>query len=471
MKKLPKVILKAVLIFLFVIFVLVTIPLFLLHKTTSAPLDQYNTDSETALYTMLDDELSALINDDSDDVVFLTVDEAFINRAIQKELSKENSKFQNSDFVDDVEFNYMTMFSENSGLKGLWTTLTNDQIIITAGADYFTSRGSVIYQTGLEVIFDIVLSENNEYYLKLAKIKIGKISIGLSTTYKLADFIVSSLADKSLNEMITENLGFGYFNPEELSFTVGENELTDYLYEADPTFAALLKVVYKEELLILDVSDEGFDISLNVGVFRRLITDLDEPDFDKWETESDKANFMGELALQAASNAMLNPFDPRIDLTEADVNAILDYYLQDKVKFELPIKFTLLGEEVEYIFNSTNLFVTMNDDILSIHLKMSLIKTGMSGSFDMQFNLSSYVSMDTEGNMLLTVIEANLGDIELDNETLSNLFGVFDETLMVDDTLVIKKETLNSMFEGSGIVFNDSYVENSELKLHFGLDN
>ncbi len=271
--------------------------------------------------------------------------------------------------------------------------------------------------------------------------------------------------------MITENLGFGYFNPEELSFTVGENELTDYLYEADPTFAALLKVVYKEELLILDVSDEGFDISLNVGVFRRLITDLDEPDFDKWETESDKANFMGELALQAASNAMLNPFDPRIDLTEADVNAILDYYLQDKVKFELPIKFTLLGEEVEYIFNSTNLFVTMNDDILSIHLKMSLIKTGMSGSFDMQFNLSSYVSMDTEGNMLLTVIEANLGDIELDNETLSNLFGVFDETLMVDDTLVIKKETLNSMFEGSGIVFNDSYVENSELKLHFGLDN
>jgi hypothetical protein len=471
MKKLTKVILKVFLVLFIVIFVLVAIPLFLLHKATAAPLDQYTSSSETALYTMLDEELSALINDDSEDTVFLTVDEAFINRAIQKELSKENIKFQNSEFVDDTAYNYMMMFSENSGLKGIWTELTDDQIIITAGADYVTSGGSVLYQTGFEVIFDIVLSENNEYYLKLSKIKVGKISIGLSSTYKLADFIVGSLADKSLNDMITESLSFGDFDSEELSFTVGENELTDYLYEVDPTFAALLKVVYKEELLILDVSDEGFDISLNIGVFRRLTTDLDEPAFDKWESESDKADFMEALALQAAYNAFLNPLDPRIDLTEADVNAILDYYLQDKVKFELPIKFMLLGEEVEYIFSSTNLFVTMDEDILSIHLKMSLAKTGMSGSFEMQFNLSSNVSMDAEGNMILTVIEANLGDVVLDNETLSSLFGIFDETLMVDDTLVVKKETLNSMFEGSGVVFNDSYVEDSELKLHFGLDN
>jgi hypothetical protein len=175
--------------------------------------------------------------------------------------------------------------------------------------------------------------------------------------------------------------------------------------------------------------------------------------------------------MQAIMNAAMNPTDPRIDLTEADVNAILDYYLQDKVKFELPIKFMLDGTEIEYIFSSTNLFITMVGDELSIHLLMTLAKTDMSGTFDMQFNLSSTVSMNSNGDMVLNIIEANLGDIILTTDMLSTLFGIFDDTLMVDNTLVVKKETLNSMFEGSGIVFDDSYVLNGELRLHFGLDD
>jgi hypothetical protein len=470
MSKLVKSLLKTFIILLIIVFVLVGLPLILLSKKTVAPIDQYNTSSETAFYSMLDDELSNLITDINDDTVFLTIDEAFINRAIQKELSKDNLKYLDSQYEGEMAYSYMMVFN-NFGVKGLWTEIADDQIKITAGADYVTASGNVLYQTGMEIVFDIVLSENEEYYLKVSDIEVGKISIGLKTVYKLANFIVKSLTEKSLNDLISENLGFGYFNEEELSFTVGEDELADYLYEKDPTFAALLRVVYEQELLILDVSDEGFDVSLNIGIFRRLSTDLDEPAFDKWENDADKAAFMASLAMQAVMNAAMNPTDPRIDLTEADVNAILDYYLQDKVKFELPIKFNLDGSEIEYIFGSTNLFVTMVDDELSIHLLMTLSKTGMSGTFDMQFNLSSTVSMNSTGDMVLTIIEANLGDVELTNDMLSTLFSIFDENLMVDNTLIVKKETLNSMFEGSGIIFDDSYVLNGELRLHFGLDD
>jgi hypothetical protein len=462
---------KLVLIILSVFIVLVSIPLILLHKKTAAPIEQYTSDSETALLSMLDEELTALITDDQEDIVYVTVDEAFINRAIQKELSKGNNKYLNIDFEDDVAYNYMSIFGNNFGLKGIWTELTNDQIIVTAGANYFNSKGSVLYQTGLEIIFDIVLSENNQYYLQITKVEIGKIRLGSNTTYKLANFIANSLTGKSLNDLIAENLSFGSFNQEDLSFTVGEDELTEYLYDVDPTFAALLKVVYKEDLLILDVSDEGFDISLNIGIFRKLSTDLDEPPFDRWENDIDKASFMTSLAIQAAMNATTNPLDPRIDLSEADVNAILDYYLQEKVKFELPIIFTIDDDEIEYLFNSTNLFVTMEDDIFSIHLKMTLSKEGMPGTFEMQFNLSSSVSMSSNGDMVLSIIEANLGDVVLDIETLTTLFAIFDDSLIIDNTLVVKKETLNTMFEGSGIVIDDSYVFDNELRLHFGLDN
>jgi len=467
MKKL----LKIIIILAIILTILVGLPLILLHKKTAAPIDQYTVESETAFYSALDQELETLITDDEEDYITLTIDEAFINRALQKGLSKDNPKYLNPLFEDEPEYKYMAVFGTNLGLKGVWTTLSDDQIVITAGVDNFGSSGRVNYQSGLEIIFDIVLSENDQYYLKVAKIEVGKIKLPLKSAFKLADFIIKTVTQKSLNEMIAEELSFGAFDLEEMSFTVGEAELTDYLYELDPTFAALLKVIYQENLLILDISDEGFDISLNIGVFRRLVGDLDEPAFTRWESEFDKAQFMANLAAQAAMNFQINQIDPKVDLTEADVNSILDYTLAEKVKFEFPITFMLEGEEVEYLFNSTNLFVRMDGNILSIHLKMTLSKTDLSGTFDMQFNLSSTVSMNAEGDMILTIIEANLGEIDLDNEILTILFGIFDDTLMVDNTIVIPKETLNKMFEGSNIVIEDSYVLDGELRLYFGLDN
>lgn len=470
MKTLLKIILKLVIVVLILVTIFVVIPLVLLHKKTTPPVEQYNVQSETQFYSNLDSELEEMITDSEEDIIFLTIDEAFINRAVQKELSKENPKYMDSAYEGELAYTYMAVFGNNVGLKGAWAELTDDQVTITAGADYVSNSGKVMYQTGLEIIFDIVLSENDQYFLKVNKIEVGKLKLPLKSAFKLANFVINSLTQKSLNDLIAENLSFGSFDYEEMSFTVGEAELTDYLYEIDPTFAALLKVIYKENLLILDLSEEGFDISLNLGVFRRLVSDMDEVPFDRWESDSDKAAFMATLAMRATSNMIADPFDPKINLTEEDVNAILDYTLGDKVQFEFPLTFMLEGEEIEYMFNSTNLFVRMSGDELSIHLKMTLSKTDFPGTFDMQFNLSSNVTMNAEGDMVMTIIEANIGEIELDNEILTMLFSVFDESLMVDNAIVIPKETLNKMFEGSGIVFDDSYVTGGELIMHFGLE-
>ena len=78
--------------------------------------------------------------------------------------------------------------------------------------------------------------------------------------------------------------------------------------------------------------------------------------------------------------------------------------------------------------------------------------------------------MNANGDMILTIIDSNIGQIDLDQETLSGLIAVFDENLMVGNTFVIPKEKINEMFQGSGIVINNSYVINGELRLHFGLD-
>jgi len=354
------------------------------------------------------------------------------------------------------------------GVKGLWTTLTDDTLTVTAGADVVINN-TRIYQTGIEMEFNIVLSENEEYYLQIERIQVGNMKLPLAGAYKFANSIATAIASKSINEMIAEYLSFGVFNEEELSFTVGETELADYLYGVDPTLAALLKIVYKESLLILDISNEGFDIELRLGQLRRLLTDPDEPAFDRWESEADKAAFMADLGTQAVLNAIANPLDPYIDMSEADLNSILDYTLDEDVQFEVPFVVPLSGTDIEYTFASTNLFIRMDADVLSIHLLMSLTRAGLVGSFDMQFNLSSHVSMNAGGDMILTVIEANLGQIDLDIATLATLFEIFDPTLMIDDTLVIPEEKVNEMFEGSGMAITDSYVTGSNLRLHYGI--
>ncbi|MBI9010321.1 MAG: hypothetical protein JEZ05_09885 [Tenericutes bacterium] len=466
-----KKILKVLLILTIIITVLVVIPLVLLSKATTPPIEQYVEQSESDFYNSLNQELTALITDSNEDIIYLTIDEAFINRVIQTKLSKGNSKYLNDDFSDELAYNYTSVFGEHIGLKSIWTTIGDDQITITAGADYVTTNGKVIYQTGLEIIFDIVLSEGNQYYLKVNNIDIGKISLSNRAAYKLSNFIITTLTQKSINEIFAENLAFGTFDSEDMSFTVGELELANYLYEIDPTFSALLKVIYQEDLLILDVSDDGFDISLDIGVFRRLTSDFDEPNFVSWGTAADKAIFMADLAASAMINFGLNPFNPKIVLSESNINSLIDYTLGDDVQFEIPFTFKVDGQEIEYIFSSTNLFVRMNDNVLSIHLLMTLSKTGVSETFSMQFNLSSTVSMNASGDMILSIIEANIGEVELDNQILETLFGVFDDALFTDGTIVIKKEKLNEMFEGSYIAVNDMLVLDGELQLYYGLDN
>lgn len=469
MKFLYKLVLRITIVLLVLALIFIVLPLALLYKKTTAPIDQYVASSETAFYTELDSELSTLITDNNADSITLSVTEAYLNRVIQKALSKDNPKYLNPSNEGEMAHDYMMVFGGSVGLKGLWTTISDDQIKITAGAD-FVMGGSVLYQTGFEIIFDIVLSENDEYYLKVDKIQMGSMRLPLKQSYQLTNFIVNQVTSKSLNELVADYMSFGDFDAEAFSFTVGETELTDFLYDIDPTFAALLKIIYKESLLVMDISDTGFDIALDLGAFRRLNTDLDAPVFTKWENDLDKAAFMAALATQAATNAFLNPTDPRMDLTEADVNAILDYTLGDKVQFDFPIKFKLNGNDIEYKFSSTNLFVRMQGDVLSIHLKMSLTKVGMAGAFDMQFNLRGNISMNANGDMVLTILDSNIGEIDLDQATLASLIAIFDEDLMVGNTIVIPKEKINEMFQGSGIVINNSYVINGELRLHFGLE-
>ena len=129
-------------------------------------------------------------------------------------------------------------------------------IKITVGVDVLIG-GNVVYQSALFVNLKIVLNDNDTYLFQILKIQTGKVSLPIKTGADITSFFIERLQGKSLNELVTDSLPFGQLDTDELSFSVGEQELTDYLYTIDPTFAALLKVIYQENLLVMDFSDAG----------------------------------------------------------------------------------------------------------------------------------------------------------------------------------------------------------------------
>ena len=65
-----------------------------------------------------------------------------------------------------------------------------------------------------------------------------------------------------------------------------------------------------------------------------------------------------------------------------------------------------------------------------VHLKMTLEKENFVGSFIMQFNLVTTVAIDANGDMVLTILSSNIGEVDLDNTILKMMVDTFDETLM-----------------------------------------
>lgn len=470
MKFLFKILTKLLLVVLILGVIFVGVPLFLLHKKSAAPISDYTTANEAVFYQALDDDLRALMLDTNSDLIDLTVTEAFLNTVIQKELSKDNPKYLDETYKDTPDYRYMMMFSDQVGLKGVWTTLKDDLIKITVGADILLN-GKTMYQTAISIDLKVVLNDGDTYLLQVKKIQVGKVALPIKQGVAITNFFVQKFQGKSLNELVVESLPFGAFDSTNLSFTVGEDELTDYLYTLDPSFAALLRIIYDEDLLMMDFTDQGFNLSLNLGIFRRLATDLDEVPFTKLEDQTEKDALMADIAARALISATAHPLNPYMDLTETDLNQILDYQLQDQVSFEFPLDFMLNGVKQEYMFKSTNLYIRMVGDQLSVHLKMTLEKVGFPGSFLMQFSLFTTVDIDASGNMVLTILNSHIGDIVLDTAMLKTMIDTFNPNLMVGQTLVIPKEKLNEMFAGAGITFNEGYVLNGALRLHFGIDS
>lgn len=464
-------ILKKILIILAFTFVglliLVSIPLIMFSKNYKVPTIQY---SETETYYMkhVDNEFMALVEDETKEFMHTTLSEVYINQFIKNELFKDNTKYMDETYKGELEYKYMYIGSSGAmkaAIKGIFSDIKEDQIDIILSVDMLAGK-TKLYQTGVLLRVDIQ-NEEGTYVLRVNRVVFGRTRLPLKNGLSMTNYIVKKLNGKTLDEVINGSLPLGLFTSKDATLTIKEDDVVDYVQQSHTSYATLVELIYNNDLLQIDVIDDGINLGLGIGKLRRLSTDPNKPIFTPITSPAEQAAFMMDLNTRLAAGIISNPANPYVDLNEVEANQILDYALKDDVKFEqeFPVKISPT-ETVMYKMESSNLFLTMAGNVLKLHLEFTISRESVVKTFNIQLNMNSTIAMDGE-DIVITMLDANVSTINLSHEEVMAIVDLYNPGMFVDGKLVITKQQLNEMFHGAEMVINDVEVINGQLRLYY----
>ena len=441
------------------------------YKDFKMPVEQY-TQSEDYFQKRLDDELQLIMTDDTKENIEVTLTEVFINQFMMRELSKDNPKYQDEAFKDDPAYEYMYLSATSgmrAGIKGVSTDILEDRIDLVVSV-HALAGSTRLYKTGVYLSLDIILDENDEYVFKVRKINIGKLGLPVKTGLNIANYITSKINGKSINDMANEALPFGVFDSKTASFTATEQTVLDYATSQDVGYGALLEIIYTRNLINIAVEDENISIGFALGQLRKLPTDATSPTFNPITDTAGQVSFMNGLAAQFLAEILNPSANPYVDLNEIEANQIVDYSLKDSLQFEQEFKLKINEtEEVIYHFNSSKLFLTMEDNILSLHLPFEITRDGITEKFDILFNIDSTVSVEAE-DLVLTITGMRIGTAVLTETEIQMIEDTYGSGMIQEGKVRITKEQLSEAFAGQNIEFNDAEVFNGMLRLYYNFN-
>jgi len=437
------------------------------YKDFKMPVEQY-TQSEEYFQKQLDDEIQLMMINDTKENIEVTLTEVFINQFMMRELSKDNPKFQDDAFKDEPEYEYMYLSATSgmrAGIKGVSTDILEDRIDLVVSV-HALADSTRLYKTGVYLSLDVILDENDEYVFKVRKINIGKLGLPVKTGLNIANYITSKINGKSINDMANEALPFGVFDSKTVSFTATEQTVLDYATSQDAGYGALLEIIYTRNLINIAVEDENISFGFALGQLRKLPTDANPPTFNPITNSAGQTAFMLGLATQ-----FLNPpTELYVDLNEIEANQIVDYSLKDSLQFEQEFKLKINEtDEVIYHFKSSKLFLTMEDDVLSLHLPFEITRDDITEKFEMLFNIDSTVSVESE-DLVLTITGMRIGTAVLTETEIQMIEDTYGSGMIQEGKVRITKEQLSEAFAGQNIEFNDAEVVNGMLRLYYNFN-
>lgn len=265
------------------------------HMPTYLYTDEY--DFENMMFTEINTAIEE-VEDGTTENLELSIHSDMINRFIYEMILEENENYAPGD--DCATDDECYMFSEpvqaegydlSFRVVGMWVSFYDGEAESDPGRFTFNIylevnlNDGATYKTVVELHF-LFEDDADYYYLEFDKVQMGRLPVPKSFFVSIMDMIESQ-GNIDLDEQVG-GLPLGSLDLNNLSYTIEKDEILaameeDANGEADSgaqMMQQLLSIVFDEELITFDLTDDEFVLTAGVSKFRSDDTDIPEYLYD-----------------------------------------------------------------------------------------------------------------------------------------------------------------------------------------------
>lgn len=465
MKKLFKLIFGLIAGVIILAIVIVVATFVLLRDNTQAPADEFHANQNIVLV----DELANSFDDyfsGQTTSINASITQGNFNGIIYKKILEKNPNYLQGTDTASNDYKYISHQNE-FGIRGIWVELADKQIIITLGIDSllgFRFPSAARLYLGL----DLEAAPENEIVVSIEKIKLGKI--GISKGGLFTRLLKKSGVDVSneINEFFKDSNGesFGYFNQDELEISVYKDKLLGMLSDdsgALNVFKALFDLSEKNELLSLSLKKTGLEIDLDLNKMKDNDSLYQVPEAERITTEEQLNQMLANKSLDLVLSAHAKQADNfYIQLTENEVNKIIDYYMKDQVMGAKTIE---LGSKMLVMETLTPVMVVLNNKLFfAIKLKMYFEDTP-GEAFETILKMEATPTVNNN-DLVFVLGDLSAGETSLSAQDLDGILALLGNSDILSDGELVIPDFANQ-FSTDQLVFSQMTVSSGYIKMDF----
>jgi len=465
MKKLFKLIFGLIAGVIILAIVIVVATFVLLRDNTQAPTDEFHANQNIVLV----DELANSFDDyfsGQTTSINASITQGNFNGIIYKKILEKNPNYLQGTDTASNDYKYISHQNE-FGIRGIWVELADKQIIITLGIDSllgFRFPSAARLYLGL----DLEAAPENEIVVSIEKIKLGKI--GISKGGLFTRLLKKSGVDVSneINEFLKDSNGesFGYFNQDELEISVYKDKLLGMLSDdssALNVFKALFDLSEKNELLSLSLKKTGLEIDLDLNKMKDNDSLYQVPEAERITTEEQLNQMLANKSLDLVLSAHAKQADNfYIQLTENEVNKIIDYYMKDQVMGAKTIE---LGSKMLVMETLTPVMVVLNNKLFfAIKLKMYFEDTP-GEAFETILKMEATPTVNNN-DLVFVLGDLSAGETSLSAQDLDGILALLGNSDILSDGELVIPDFANQ-FSTDQLVFSQMTVSSGYIKMDF----
>lgn len=465
MKKLFKLIFGLIAGVIILAIVIVVATFVLLRDNTQAPVDEFHANQNIVLV----DELANSFDDyfsGQTTSINASITQGNFNGIIYKKILEKNPNYLQGTDTASNDYKYISHQNE-FGIRGIWVEFADKQIIITLGIDSllgFRFPSAARLYLGL----DLEAAPENEIVVSIEKIKLGKI--GISKGGLFTRLLKKSGVDVSneINEFFKDSNGesFGYFNQDELEISVYKDKLLGMLSDdsgALNVFKALFDLSEKNELLSLSLKKTGLEIDLDLNKMKDNDSLYQVPEAERITTEEQLNQMLANKSLDLVLSAHAKQADNfYIQLTENEVNKIIDYYMKDQVMGAKTIE---LGSKMLVMETLTPVMVVLNNKLFfAIKLKMYFEDTP-GEAFETILKMEATPTVNNN-DLVFVLGDLSAGETSLSAQDLDGILALLGNSDILSDGELVIPDFANQ-FSTDQLVFSQMTVSSGYIKMDF----